>query len=602
MTVFEHPSLSLKSLGLPRPSENFEVLQILENYIPTIFATLLEPFLIVLNRLLCILQPFHDLQRGKAEKQKMFETTYTNTPPQFTIWRALRSRHFLLAAACTVSLLANILAVALGGLFNELPVSVVSPISLQQSQMAALGRTSIIDSAIPDTYSGHFYVVMANISNGTRLPPWTTPKFVLLPFGASVPSSDNSSLIFRGRTRGFGVEPSCRTLSASQNMSSFVNYSLFDNGTQAVSVVYKDINGTNQTCVPALTGSQFLEYNSPAGKSAYELFTALLPAKEAQGSRMIRPNDAGFCERKMLVSWMRTDTTESSGAVRARHIECSPAFRTGLFDVNVDASGYVLDATLVGGFDNVTTINTTEIDTLLTEANGIISDISGLMPTSVLMGLNSFGWHNDTLTRDWMNYLLKVYTNSAAFVDPTKDVPDSNIIVPIVEDVYRRLFSTLLGLELSIFKQQSEPVLFEGTVTTPDTRIFMDETAFIISIAILGLNIIFASILYFRERNFYLPRMPSTIASIIAYVAASRAVREYDMVEADQGSNRNQRTRTTYSFGRYIGVDGRSHVGIEIDPLVVPLDQRPTTGSDRISSDTWFRRRNPVKIKQEGWI
>lgn len=76
-------------------------------------------------------------------------------------------------------------------------------------------------------------------------------------------------------------------------------------------------------------------------------------------------------------------------------------------------------------------------------------------------------------------------------------------------------------------------------------------------------------LLYARQRRILLPRMPSTIGSTIAYVAGSRAVRLYTRAEKDSPAGE------TYSSGRYLGMDGKAHMGIELDPYVIALDHKP---------------------------
>ena len=585
--------------GLPRPSENFDVLQILENYIPTIFATLLEPFLILLNRLLCVLQPFNDLRSGGKSARRTIETTYGSMPPQFVIWQAFRSGHLLLAAACAISLLANVLAVALGGLFNEFPVAVESGISLQQVQTDALSRSTITPanlSTTSDTYSGHFYVVMANISSRTNLPPWVDSKYAFLPFyGEDIPGN-NGSASFHGRTRGFAVEAACTSLSSAPDASWQLNYTFSSNGTQNLSVTYRDGGTGPKTCMTesALTGTPYLTAAPPIGLSAQELFTALRPVQQSDGY-IGDPDNSGFCERKLLMSWMRTNSADTSATVRATHIECTPLFKTALFDVTVDAKGYVLNSERVSSFDSAAGINSSQSEALVKEANGLVGDTSGRTPTSVALHVNNLGWHNDTLTRDWMNYLLKISETSSSLVDPAEDIPDPEVVIPKVQAMYQRLSATLLGLNIDLFEQLPQPTSDSGTMTKTDTRIFMDEAAFIVTMTIFSLNIIFATVLYTRERQSYLPRIPSTIGSIIAYVAASRAVREYETPKADGQRPARNEAKQTYSFGRYIGVDRRSHVGIEVDPFVVKLDNPTRTGG-------WFHRRKGRKHPADGWI
>lgn len=160
-----------------------------------------------------------------------------------------------------------------------------------------------------------------------------------------------------------------------------------------------------------------------------------------------------------------------------------------------------------------------------------------------------------------------------------------------------------------------------------ETRIFLDDTAYIITLAILSFNILILIILYIKERKPFLPRFPSTIASLMAYVAASRFVRD-----RNNNSNNSQRgrymermgsddtkfgeksrirvrtasaassttqahkhLRQTYSFGRFLGVDGKTHIGIEVDPFVMPINDDGTlkkkgNGLEMFLKKSWSRR------------
>jgi hypothetical protein len=53
-----------KHLGLPLPSKSPVVTNIVLNYILVVFATFLQPFWVLLNRLLCVLEPFEELRKG----------------------------------------------------------------------------------------------------------------------------------------------------------------------------------------------------------------------------------------------------------------------------------------------------------------------------------------------------------------------------------------------------------------------------------------------------------------------------------------------------------------------------------------------------------
>lgn len=79
----------------------------------------MEPTWGLLNRLLCVLQPFEELRKGDSLASRSLKVQYTSLPPQLVVWRALRAKHLLLSAVCIVAVSTNVLAVALSALLVE---------------------------------------------------------------------------------------------------------------------------------------------------------------------------------------------------------------------------------------------------------------------------------------------------------------------------------------------------------------------------------------------------------------------------------------------------------------------------------------------------
>ncbi|KAK3373787.1 hypothetical protein B0T24DRAFT_528532 [Lasiosphaeria ovina] len=590
--------------GLPRPTDNFEVLQLLENYIPTVFATLLEPFLVLLTRVLCILQPFHDLRKGRCSPEKTLEARYTSLPPQLSAWRAFRSKHFLLGALASIALLVNALTVALGGTFNESSTVVEYPTTIAAIRGTNLTRDSIVDFKLRPNYAylDHLYAVSSNLSANTTLPHWTTTRFAFLPVAATAGQRPPGSTgIFRIKTRGFGAEPNCAPLATSASTTqSFANLSTIYDPKSQISFMFRRENGTWTQCFPSVrTWSPLTE-----GKSAAELATSLssAPYGDLPSEAVL---DRSFCEDKMVLGWFRTtgsgsgnsssnssSSSSTPGALESSMIVCSAVLQTAMFDITADAAGNILTAEqqaeggAVQGDDDddvspFTARNTSH--SLLSEANILIANSGDSQ------------WHNNTVTNDWLNYLLKLYLNgSTELVDPSHNVPAPALVVPAAQDLYRRLFAVLVGQNLDMFQlttdnSSSSSSLAAGSYLETETRIFVAGSALVVSVAILCLDAAVLAVFYLRQRSAFLPRLPTSIASVAAYVAASRAVREYEgqgeKVDNDDGDDGDDdrslgkgpwaapaRNRATYSFGRYVGVDGKAHVGIELDPLVMPVD------------------------------
>ncbi|OBR11889.1 Phosphoribosylaminoimidazole-succinocarboxamide synthase [Colletotrichum higginsianum IMI 349063] len=505
-------------------------LQILENYIPTMFATLLEPFWVLVNRLLCIIQPFKDLWNGQRSANSSINARYTSVPPQLVIWRAAKSGHLVLVAICLLALLSNLLAVGLGGLFNEKPATINTTCEVQQTMRPSFNNDSVmsIDSQLSFArsiaYESPFYIVMNNISQGTTLPPWVNKDYFFQPF-TSVPGQEAEAEELTVRTRGFGVRPSCFVADTIRSIGTgpVLNYTYTRNG-EPVPSCPTTFQENDLTLNRSFTGE-------PTGHGTAEVVRSF----HRRGSRTP-------CEVPLVLSWSRTPSiTKVDGEIETWHVVCEPIFTTSLFDVTVDRQGYVLradhasepSATLD---DPLTTNNTDVISTYL---NYILGDG---MPVR---------WHNDSLSREFMNYLLKIHPDNANNILDPLEKPDPLALLPSIESIYRQLWAIMLHLNPQFFNTFTEPVRISGTCRKTDIRIFMDSSALVISISVLALNVAVAVVLYGFTITHFLPRMPTTIGSVLAYMAPSRAVREYDGPDSLKGA--------TFSFGRYVGDDGRAH-------------------------------------------
>jgi hypothetical protein len=119
---------------------------------------------ILINRLLCMLQPLEELHRTHAPAAKSISLNYNSIPPQLTIVQAVRSGNLLLASVCGMALLANVLAIAFAGhLFQDTlplsrPASFLPPfaatfVSINGSSGPPLNEKPIISAA---NYSGAY--------------------------------------------------------------------------------------------------------------------------------------------------------------------------------------------------------------------------------------------------------------------------------------------------------------------------------------------------------------------------------------------------------------------------------------------------------------
>ncbi len=102
-----------------------------------------------------------------------------------------------------------------------------------------------------------------------------------------------------------------------------------------------------------------------------------------------------------------------------------------------------------------------------------------------------------------------------------------------------------------------------------ETRLFVAPIMFRINLTLLMLHFIVAVLYYVSRPRKYLPRLPTSIAAVISYVYASRALVDFGISEAE-----SKRRKRRYAFGRFVGTDGKTHVGIERQNCIVPLETR----------------------------
>lgn len=554
------------------------MLQLLENYIPTAFATLIEPFWVLLNRLLCVLQPFRDLWEGKAKPSSTIDAAYTSIPPQLVLWRAIKLRHVTLVLVCAMALLSNLLAVGMGALFNE------APMIAEYSETFAPAFASRFDNHSVDVfnsflsrnlittslYQDHYYVAMANMSSGTTLPPWVSKDYYF--HRHKIPSSKNSlpGDTYNLLVRGYGARGNCtglpvRRLPVPQGSSldingAFVN-STEDGCPELVSYVNPILREANN--------------NRSSGVSAIEYCSTIGSVSGAQA-----------CGRSLVMAWGRMSTAEDvNSTLDASFMKCRPVFETAMFNLTVDIDGHVIS------YNRTSELKAT-LDYPESEAHS--SRIFEI--TNYYWGQPSLQYHNDTTIRDWMSYLTMLSTNgSRSVVDPKSPVPDPEHLRPYVEAIYRRLFAIILSLNEQLFDHDQDVQTTVGVRRTVETRIFMENASFIITMTILGINTAVAILFYSRAVPSVLPRMPTTIGSVLAYVAPSRLAAPSVNVAPGNATR-------TYSFGRYIGRDKDVHIGIEMDPHVVPVNPQSLKTKQNTMSRLFRKRKSQGEASGGTWL
>lgn len=554
--------------GLSLPSHSTIVDQLLLNYVPIVFATFLEPFWLLLNRILCLLQPFQELSGADARSSQSLDLKYASLPPQLTIWRALQARHYVLSSVCAIGLSANLLAVSLNGLLFTSFVSIEEATHLTPKYEPVFTQPTSIQQAGSSDY---LYVAKTNITDGVALPPWTVPTRHFVPFALDARSQLGTVQAYRATTQGFGIQANCEQstyddtafITGRQNLWSTTERTA--SGRSVTCGVFRRPRGGQNNSNAAL---EVLNQLSPLGVDSTK--TGIGISANASQEEILACNSllvAGFLRGNLSVSFdvMKTDNSAISdnpdilqiNKLSSTWMTCRPKLVIGPYNITVDANGYVQSYEAAGlPYVDLSSFfaNGTTPSSLVAAATTILESGSNTAPY----------WHNDTFVDTWFGYFAKHLSNSTVLVDPAAPVPSLETVKPLVEDIYARLFAIVLSLNQDWLPPANASSTIPGTMIVPTQRVLVSPSMFFITVTLLALNMVVAIAYWSKRPKRMLPRMPYTIAVMMDLFQGSGLIS--DVEDSERWKN-----EWKFGYGRFVGRDGKPRVGIERRPFVIPF-------------------------------
>lgn len=274
---------------------------------------------------------------------------------------------------------------------------------------------------------------------------------------------------------------------------------------------------------------------------------------------------------------------------KSTFIGCRPRLLTGLADVLVDSSGYVQET---GPLQNVTE----ELEPYFRSTpSDLIQQAQSYLVYNTNHNKAGVGaeWHNESFALDWENFLISKTYNTSHLTDPSLPAPSFNDSATLLGGIHSYLFAIFLGENLEKLLERSptpDVASLEGAVIMQETRIFVSKPLFLVAEVILSIYIIVTILVYLRRPGRFLPRLPTTMASVIASFAASGAAQDLCNTSHMSRKERDEhldKLDRRYGYGSFVGIDGKPHIGIEKQPFV-----RPSPSEVGRQRTTWSLRRN----------
>lgn len=568
--------------------------QIIFSFIPTAIATFIEPFWIVVTRAICAYQPYIQLQKGNASASSSLGVKYTNLPAALVFPRALRSRNYLVASVSAVSLLANFLAVAFGGLFENAYLPLPGPDTFTQT------LAPIINSQM--RYGEEQYLLAnTNITAGTALPPFVTPEFYFLPFTWN--TTGNSSDLHTAVTRGFGGSVVCQPLESKSLQLAY--YTPINTAGSAQNASDQFWGNNFNVTVPVTGGSGTVNCTAyPVSDSEWDPWTKNFagPGSLAAGEYMLDleptaqdadQNTWDKCLSILIIGWARGTISGSNddnsnftfvpGTYKSTTLLCQQEIFSAEFEVVVDKSQRVQSYTRVGPFDvnnpayfkDVSLTNfTAQMGRLFMAGSRVGGTSDDLASTNeVDASMDKAKFHNDSTALLFPHGLIGTLLNNTELANPTTPVPEFDLLDKGVQTLYGLLFAISLGLNSDrIFVPTTTGISISGTTTTEKQRMSMSNEIFYITAVLLGLNVLVGITTWIlRPMQFFpkppsLPRFPDSIAAEIGFFHASQALRDVSGTASVSSRAREKHLESLghkYGYGVYISKDGVRRRGVE---------------------------------------
>lgn len=557
-----------KENGLQPPSSSEIFNQFLLNFLPVAAVTLLGMYSALICRIYSFLRPIYDLSLCGATATTTLLAKHNTFLPQLLSISALRTKHYLLALMSATALASSFLTVTVAGIFIVGQIDSQNSISLEldpRTDFADLNSTLL--QAFQTKPNGNdpepWTLNYANFTTGMPLATWTTPEFAMAPL--SLPQVSQASEYL---------------LNTTLYTSGLTCLDFFQPGSQIETSLDFENNGTNFILWANFTHND--NTNSSCGIRAIAPYTGLhgqLSASSVSAlevtANLARLNESGsftddFCSSKVVNGWFRGKLVGDEKDFRVEYNAtialCEQQLQMQYAQVQASPQGDILGVDLLGEPQPV--LNTSE-------SLQISFDRSAL---NVMRNTLMSAWHNDTVARDWSNRLYIELRGNRDWLDASIPPPAYNSAIPLISKVSKRVFTSVVSLNrarmnmtatseskfATLASGTSSRTLVDAQAVVPERRIFMSKPNFIISITILIFDFLVLMSFRISLPKPFLPRMPFTIASQIAFFAGSHIIEDVVKNGLDLQDFR-------YGYGKFIGRNGTVHVGIERDSFVQPL-------------------------------
>lgn len=560
------------SLGLDPVTNNEFAFQLLFSYLPIIIGTAIGPFWIMIAKYIAILAPLNVMVMKSKSSASTISSKMSGLPPELSLLRILKMRHWRLAAVSVCIILSNILAVMLSSLFQETYVRVT-----RTAAFVPTPYTSFQNRSITDGY-GPFYTVYSQLALNASVSSWTNEDYYFWPFQLSDHNYPrNSSDRYKATTLGIGADLDCQPIrfefnSSTAGVSTGAQLTAAGSSWVVALNVANTLNGSasnhNFTSAPegvCMSGFGGIDTNLLANLThPHSQLKALYAWPDWTIMEDYNPwgdptnNCANLFPVVALNAGLSVDAQNFTTPIglEAQSLLCKSIVKFGMFNVTVTPSGAVQEAVLINNLTEAPNSSKTiswkkKINSELQIANSFFPDNFGSNGQRYL-SRRPFESYAAT---NWA--LILASLNVTSQLDANKwngtSVPPISAITDELSSIYRKLFVEYLALDanstLPVMMgltpiNSSAPISGQSTITL--RRVLVSRTSFIASALIIGVFLLTIVAVYVRPMDKGLPFVPISLGATLAFVHGSEALED---VKGTSGFSTRQREKHLKRLG-----------------------------------------------------
>ncbi|KAF8538783.1 hypothetical protein BDD12DRAFT_884144 [Trichophaea hybrida] len=564
--------------GFPAPASR-HVYAFYASYSPTIAATLSESYLVLLGSFVSLLFPFKRLAERNATIANSLAINYDRAPPHLLLFDAIKTRNFLLALLSVSILLANVLPVALGGLFHQSEIDI--NISGEAILLGSLEDLDRFNAAVTSKYDMDADYIYASTGErfGFKKRPWTTDDLFYIPFV----DANRENLVrsnYSVRTLAYGVNITCEEIPpelVSEKQSVGEQWDNPRRPLEVDSIIYYQAGPNNSLPVAGASNEdEENPHDNPESRFNY--------SAPFQYNEDVPANASGYSVHSSPVEFLATWTKwkyENHSLTQNNHTEpsitylskvliyCSARPRVVSSNVHIDSdqSGEVIMAT---ANEDVSLHNFNASQSGLF---GILGTFHFMVDREATLSLKKF--RDDPRPGNWFTFLVHEHAREINKNFDLYSYPQQSI--QSIEFVYKKMFAIYVQVRSQEIFRQLKADKPKGT-TVPSSyfrrekRVLMRPVAFYVSVFLLAISIPVIAWTYASLWRAFLVHSPTTLSGMYASFYASRKV--LDDVEGAEllgSKTRNRALRiqelgNKYEYGWFKTASGEWHLGIEREP------------------------------------